>query len=275
MSRHRPTGDEREFAVDEDALERTRSSRGRGVHRIAPPSSALRGRVVVAAVAVGAFAAAAAGQTLQAASEGEQTAAGANEIMPLANPANAAAAMGMGGDTAAAPDLLAFTGGTDTAVEAEQIATTERVAKKRDERIAAEEAARKEAARPKYVRPTVGSFTSGFGARWGTTHYGIDIANSIGTPIVSVADGYVIETGPASGFGLWVRVQHDDGTIGVYGHINDYVVREGERVKAGELIAHMGNRGQSTGPHLHFEIWDSEGRKMNPNSWLNRKGIGY
>ncbi|MFC7617831.1 M23 family metallopeptidase [Actinokineospora soli] len=118
-------------------------------------------------------------------------------------------------------------------------------------------------------------FTSGFGARWGTTHYGIDIANHVGTPIVSAADGYVIEAGTASGFGLWLRIQHDDGTIGVYGHIDDYVVREGERVKAGELIAHMGNRGQSTGPHLHFEIWDSEGHKMNPTSWLNRHGIGF
>ena len=275
MSRHRPTGGELEFAVDDQALERTRSTRGRGVHRIAPPSSALRGRVVVAAVAVGAFAAAAAGQTLQGVG-GEQQAASADEIMPLASPVDAAASMGMGGDDAGGtPDLLALTSGTDAAVEAEQIATTERVAKERDARIAQQEAARKEAARPKYVRPTTGIFTSGFGARWGRTHYGIDIANHIGTPIVSVADGYVIEAGTASGFGLWLRIQHDDGTIGVYGHIDDYVVREGERVKAGELIAHMGNRGQSTGPHLHFEIWNSAGQKLNPTTWLNRHGIGF
>lgn len=229
--------------------------------------------MVVAAVAVGAFAAAAAGQTLQS-TTGEQTAS-ADEIMPLANPVDAAASMGMGGDQTATPDLLSLTGGTDAAVEAEQIATTERVTKQRDQRIAQEEARRKEAARPKYVRPTTGVFTSGFGARWGRTHYGIDVANHIGTPIVSVADGYVIEAGTASGFGLWLRIQHDDGTIGVYGHIDDYVVREGERVKAGELIAHMGNRGQSTGPHLHFEIWTSGGAKMNPNAWLHEHGIGY
>ncbi|GGS23770.1 peptidase [Actinokineospora fastidiosa] len=227
---------------------------------------------MVAAVAVGAFAAAAAGQTLQGA-VGEQ-AASADEIMPLANPGDAAASMGIGGDTAGAPELLALAATSDGAIEAEKMATTERVVQEKEERLAEEEARRREAARPKYVRPTTGIFTSGFGARWGRTHYGIDIANRIGTPIVSVADGRVIEAGPAGGFGLWLRVQHDDGTIAVYGHINDYVVNEGDRVKAGELIAHMGNRGQSTGPHLHFEIWQ-DGYKMNPSSWLNRHGIGY
>ncbi|MGX7827500.1 M23 family metallopeptidase [Actinokineospora sp. 24-640] len=272
MSRHRPTGGEREFAVDDQALERTRTTRGHGVHRIAPPSSALRGRVVVAAVAVGAFAAAAAGQTLQ-----NTVGQAPDDIAaPLAGTRNAAASMGMGGDNVtSAPELLALTTTSDGAVEAQKMATTERVVQERDARLAEEKARKAEQARPKYVRPTVGSFTSGFGARWGKTHYGIDVANRIGTPIVSVADGRVIEAGTASGFGLWLRIQHDDGTIGVYGHIDDYVVFEGDRVKAGELIAHMGNRGQSTGPHLHFEIWDSSGHKMNPSSWLARKGIGY
>src|SRR5690606_37223649 len=77
------------------------------------------------------------------------------------------------------------------------------------------------AAAPGVVQPAEGTFTSGYGARWGTTHYGVDIANSIGTPIKSLMSGTVISSGPASGFGLWVRVQHDDGTISVYGHINE------------------------------------------------------
>src|SRR5690606_3422055 len=69
--------------------------------------------------------------------------------------------------------------------------------------------AMRQAYRPKFVAPTHGTLTSGFGPRWGTMHRGIDIANALGTPIVSVADGTVIEAGPASGFGLWVRIRHD------------------------------------------------------------------
>jgi murein DD-endopeptidase MepM/ murein hydrolase activator NlpD len=136
-------------------------------------------------------------------------------------------------------------------------------------RIAAEEAAR----RPEVVKPAEGSFTSGFGGRWGTTHYGIDIANAIGTPIVSAMDGVVVEAGPASGFGLWVRVQHADGTVTVYGHVNEIIAGTGTQVKAGDLIATVGNRGQSTGPHLHFEVWLNGGQKVDPQAWLSERGI--
>ena len=268
MSRHRNPGGEREFSALDEALERA-TPRTRGAHRIAPPSSALRGRVVVAAVAVGAFAAAAAGQTLQSAAGGGSS----EDIAPLAGTRDVAAHMGIGGDTATAPELLALTKTTDGTLEAQKMVTSERLTQARNQRAADEQAKKAEAARPKVVKPTDGVLTSGFGARWGTTHYGIDLANRIGTPIVSAADGVVIEAGTASGFGLWVRVQHGDGTVTVYGHVNDYVVREGQRVKAGQLIAHMGNRGQSTGPHLHFEVWDSEGRKMNPIPWLNNRGV--
>ncbi|ETD33831.1 hypothetical protein W823_05885 [Williamsia sp. D3] len=62
-------------------------------------------------------------------------------------------------------------------------------------------------AAPPTVAPTVGILTSGFGARWGSTHLGLDIANAIGTPVVSVTAGEVLEAGPANGFGLWIRVR--------------------------------------------------------------------
>jgi murein DD-endopeptidase MepM/ murein hydrolase activator NlpD len=124
-----------------------------------------------------------------------------------------------------------------------------------------------------FVKPTNGVFTSGFGSRWGVTHYGIDLANKIGTPIYAVTDGTVISSGPASGFGLWVRLQHPGGWISVYGHINRSLVHIGQKVKAGQEIAEMGNRGNSTGPHLHFEIWDPSGRKINPLPWLAIRGI--
>ncbi|MGH3518396.1 MAG: M23 family metallopeptidase [Haloechinothrix sp.] len=114
--------------------------------------------------------------------------------------------------------------------------------------------------------------TSTYGQRWGTIHYGLDIANNIGTPIVSVMDGRVISSGPASGFGLWVRVLHDNGIITVYGHINETLVSVGQRVRTGQRIATVGNRGQSTGPHLHFEVHQN-GFKIDPLRWLRRNDV--
>ncbi|GAA1353021.1 M23 family metallopeptidase [Saccharothrix algeriensis] len=138
---------------------------------------------------------------------------------------------------------------------------------------AAPVAPRAAAPRVSVAKPAEGTFTSGFGARWGTSHYGVDIANSIGTPILSAMDGVVVEAGPASGFGLWVRVQHNDGTITVYGHVNEILVSQGQQVAAGEQIATMGNRGQSTGPHLHFEVWLGGSQKVDPLPWLAERGI--
>ncbi|RZS36934.1 peptidase M23-like protein [Herbihabitans rhizosphaerae] len=202
-------------------------------------------------------------------------------MTPLADGRDAAAMIGVGGDATVAPAALAVSKRTDGAAEARKLAESERITSAKtareqarlSEAAAARAKAEEEAKRPKFVRPADGSFTSGFGARWGTTHYGVDIANRIGTPIKSVTDGVVIEAGPASGFGLWLQVQHADGTISVYGHIDSYSVRVGQKVKAGEQIARMGNRGQSTGPHLHFEIWDSSGKKVNPMPWLTARGI--
>lgn len=122
-------------------------------------------------------------------------------------------------------------------------------------------------------RPAEGSFTSGFGSRWGSMHNGIDIANVMNTPIYSVLDGVVIDAGPASGFGQWVRVRHEDGTITVYGHIETIMVSVGQAVKAGEQIAGMGNRGFSTGSHLHFEVYPQGGAAVDPIGWLAEQGI--
>ncbi|MGP4015448.1 M23 family metallopeptidase [Saccharopolyspora sp. 5N708] len=227
--------------------------------------------MVVAAVAAGAFAAA--GQSMAA---GEGSAAPDHDDF---NPSDASASLGnamatpsytgMGG-SAPAPAMLPVAKASDAGAEMEKLAKSERITQERDAaRIAAEQAARA----PKFVLPALGNFTSGFGGRWGTTHYGIDIANAKGTPIYSVADGVVIEAGPASGFGLWVRVQHTDGTITVYGHVNTITVDEGDKVKAGDQIATMGNRGFSTGTHLHFEVWNTSGKKINPLPWMQARGI--
>ncbi|WP_027499237.1 M23 family metallopeptidase [Rhodococcus sp. UNC363MFTsu5.1] len=120
------------------------------------------------------------------------------------------------------------------------------------------------------VAPTAGSVTSTFGD--GRKHAGIDIANTLGSPIVAVADGEVISAGPAKGFGLWVRIRHDDGTVTTYGHNNDNTVSVGQRVRAGQRIATVGNRGNSTGPHLHFEVESPSGDTVDPLEWLTTRG---
>lgn len=126
---------------------------------------------------------------------------------------------------------------------------------------------------PRAVRPAQGIVTSAFGPRWQAVHYGLDIANDIGAPIFSPSDGVVVESGPASGFGLWVRIRQDDGTIGVYGHINESLVTPGQRVETGQQVATVGNRGNSTGPHLHYEVWQSQQTKLDPAAWLRARGV--
>jgi murein DD-endopeptidase MepM/ murein hydrolase activator NlpD len=124
------------------------------------------------------------------------------------------------------------------------------------------------------IRILAGPVTSGFGGRWGAFHEGLDIAAPIGTPIHVPLAGTVISSGPASGFGLWVRVQHADGTITVYGHINRSFVHVGQQVAAGDVIAETGNRGQSTGPHLHIGVMEN-GVYVNPRPWLDALGVKY
>lgn len=249
------------------------SSSNRDRSRGASAASAWRGRVVVAAVAAGAFAAA-----------GQSLAAGEGNASPDSDDFNASDAAGsfntaMSGDTssyngmggsAPAPAMLPVAKSSDVSSEMEKLTKSERITEARE---AAQRAAEEAAKQPKFHVPALGNFTSGFGGRWGTTHYGIDIANAKGTPIMAVADGVVIEAGPASGFGLWVRVQHEDGTITVYGHVNTITADEGDKVKAGDQIATMGNRGFSTGTHLHFEVWNAGGKKINPLPWMRERGI--
>ncbi|MCP2279046.1 Membrane proteins related to metalloendopeptidases [Nocardia amikacinitolerans] len=125
-----------------------------------------------------------------------------------------------------------------------------------------------------------GTFTISdtFGSRNGG-HRGVDMAASDGTPIFSVADGRVVAAGPASGFGNWIVVDSVD-TNGrsysaVYGHMWDHgvLVRVGESVRAGQQIGMVGSAGESSGPHLHFEIVPggrfTGGRQIDPLPWLD------
>jgi murein DD-endopeptidase MepM/ murein hydrolase activator NlpD len=142
------------------------------------------------------------------------------------------------------------------------------------DRVAAEAAA--EAARPKAVLPVQGArLTSTFGPRWGTLHAGLDLAAPMRTPEYAVMDGVVLEAGPASGFGLAVYIQHANGDVTVYGHMDEILVQAGQVVRAGDTIALLGNRGQSTGPHLHFEVHVGgiDGTKIDPLPWLRERGV--
>ncbi|WP_373696228.1 M23 family metallopeptidase [Actinomycetospora flava] len=249
----------------------------------------MRGRLAVAAVAAGALATAGHSLTgLEALGDAPTTAELAlaadrgtrsDEAASSGSSSSSGSATGLDAATSGVLPVTSAAGGTaqtassssssSDAEDGHQVGSLSKAA----DRAAAAARAAAEAARPDFVKPADGRFTSGFGARWGSSHRGIDIAGPIGTPIVSVGDGTVIESGPASGFGQWVRVQLEDGTVNVYGHVNRSYVREGQRVRAGEEIAEIGNRGQSTGPHLHFEVWEDGGRKINPLPWLAERGI--
>jgi murein DD-endopeptidase MepM/ murein hydrolase activator NlpD len=127
-----------------------------------------------------------------------------------------------------------------------------------------------------YIRPTAGRVSSCYGARWGVTHYGVDLAAPIGTPIYAATSGRVQRAGAATGFGQAVYILGDDGAVTVYGHVNRYFVSAGDRVSVGERIAEVGNQGQSTGPHLHFEVHTGGQlyrNQINPVPFLNARGV--
>jgi murein DD-endopeptidase MepM/ murein hydrolase activator NlpD len=120
-----------------------------------------------------------------------------------------------------------------------------------------------------YIWPTKGVLTSGFGWRWGRMHKGIDIASSIGTPVVAAAAGTVVSAGwNDGGYGYLVEIRHEDGSLTLYAHNSRILVREGQYVEQGQPISEMGSTGYSTGPHLHFEIHPSGQGAVNPMAYM-------
>lgn len=98
-------------------------------------------------------------------------------------------------------------------------------------------------------------------------HRGVDIAASQGTPILSAADGVVTLSGWDTNLGLVVVVDHRNGLSTLYGHCSQIVVQAGDQVGQGQVIAHLGNTGRSSAPHLHFEIRES-GVAVDPRAYL-------
>jgi len=120
-----------------------------------------------------------------------------------------------------------------------------------------------------YIWPARGVLTSGYGWRWGRMHQGIDIAAPLGTPIVAAAPGEVISSSwNSGGYGNLVELRHPDGSLTRYAHNSRLLVRQGQQVDQGQLIAKMGSTGRSTGPHLHFEVHSPGKGAVNPIALL-------
>lgn len=123
------------------------------------------------------------------------------------------------------------------------------------------------------------TITSPFGPRKrptkgaSTYHKGIDIGAPLGTPIIAASKGRVIASGPASGFGNWIKVDHGGGMVSIYGHMKTLYAKVGQQVSAGERIALVGNEGHSSGPHLHFQL-EINGSAVDPTPYFNRKTNG-
>ncbi len=105
-----------------------------------------------------------------------------------------------------------------------------------------------------FIMPAQGVLTSPFGSRWGRQHTGIDIGAQQGTDVVAAKSGLVIYSGWADGYGYYIILDHGDGLKTAYGHCSTLFVNEGDYVLKGQKIAGVGSTGNSTGPHLHFEV---------------------
>jgi murein DD-endopeptidase MepM/ murein hydrolase activator NlpD len=129
------------------------------------------------------------------------------------------------------------------------------------------------------TQPVKGSnFTSGYGVRAdpfrgrAAMHAGIDLAAPLGTPIYATADAVVERSEWANGYGNLVELSHGRGIQTRYGHLSKSMVRAGQRVKRGDLIALMGSTGRSTGSHLHYEV-RIDGKAVNPIPFMQSNDI--
>lgn len=228
----------------------------RGAHRKETPGP-VKSRLLIAAMAAGATAAGAYSLT-----SGTQASADDTIVASGLSTARNAATGSVDG-----MQIVTVAANNTSTVHAEEITKAAAFAQERAEREA-------RLSRPLFVMPTKGFvWTSTFGYRWGVLHAGIDLASPIGTPIVAVADGVVTDVGPTAGYGAWVKLRHNDGTVTLYGHINTWLVSVGQRVMAGDQIATVGNRGNSTGPHLHFEVLLNGTQRIDPVPWLAQRGL--
>ncbi len=123
------------------------------------------------------------------------------------------------------------------------------------------------------IWPTKGWVSRGYGMKFDPftgykqMHRGVDIASRTGTPIIATADGKVLQTRTDNMMGKYIVIDHGYGFRSRYGHLSQFKVKPGQRVKRGEVIGLMGSTGYSTGPHLHYEVIRN-GKFHNPRNYI-------
>jgi murein DD-endopeptidase MepM/ murein hydrolase activator NlpD len=114
--------------------------------------------------------------------------------------------------------------------------------------------------------------TTNFEMRWGSMHFGIDLAVGYGTPIHATHAGTVITADWYGGYGNCVRIDNGNGIVTIFGHASALNVMVGEQVQAGDVIAYVGSTGFSTGDHLHYEILVNDG-EYDPLRFMLERGV--
>jgi murein DD-endopeptidase MepM/ murein hydrolase activator NlpD len=153
-------------------------------------------------------------------------------------------------------------------IEKLKVETKPVVAAKSTVKIVASRSASSVASSGATVWPARGTITSLYGPRWGKNHYGIDIAAPTGSNVTAFRSGTVVFSGwDSGGYGNLVIIDHGNGLQSYYGHNSQLIVKKGQSVSAGQLIAKVGSTGDSTGPHCHFEV-RKNGTPVNPYNYL-------
>ncbi|MGE5543699.1 MAG: peptidoglycan DD-metalloendopeptidase family protein [Bacillota bacterium] len=118
-----------------------------------------------------------------------------------------------------------------------------------------------------FVWPVFGEISSGYGWRKGEFHHGLDIACPVGTPVRAAQAGMVTFSGTRSVYGKTIVIRHANGAETLYAHTSKIMVKKGQQVKRGQVIALVGITGRTTGPHLHFQI-NYNDKTLNPMEYL-------
>ncbi|CAL9505816.1 hypothetical protein SUDANB58_03550 [Streptomyces sp. enrichment culture] len=228
---------------------------------IAVPSACVMGVAGIAAASVG---------TLSGGGDDKDTTASAADAQPVEpSTANSKLDTQIASLSAGADDFA------DRASRAQERIDL-RAQQEAEKRRAAEEAARKERLRPKFALPVAQHGLSAYygqsGVNWMSMHTGIDFPVAYGTTVMAATDG-TVRTQWNSAYGNMMIVTAKDGTETWYCHLSSYRVPSGSTVKAGDPIAYSGNSGNSTGPHLHFEVRPAGGAAHDPLTWLRSHGL--
>ncbi|MFE0896306.1 peptidoglycan DD-metalloendopeptidase family protein [Streptomyces smyrnaeus] len=172
-------------------------------------------------------------------------------------------------------------GGSDSGAEAQGSSDDGAEAQGGAEKSAPEPAAESESesAQGGHVRPVPGGTSTPYraaGGSWSSGHHtGVDFSAASGTPVKSVAAGEVVTAGDGGAYGNQVVVRHADGKYTQYGHLSSLSVQVGQQVGAGTQLGLSGSTGNSTGPHLHFEVRTTPdyGSDVDPVAYLRAHGV--